>query len=124
MRYTPSPHEGTNDEAKHPGTIDLFVESGDQTVLDYADNLTVAPWGHLFVCEDRYSDVLINHLRIVTPQGKVATFARNVNPQNSEWAGVCFSPDGSTLFANLQANGMTVAITGPWNSFKDTAVTA
>ncbi len=124
MRYTPSAHEGTSDEAKHPGIIDLFVESGDQTVLDYADNLTVAPWGHLFVCEDRYSDVLINHLRIVTPQGKVATFARNVNPQNSEWAGVCFSPDGSTLFANLQANGMTVAITGPWNGFKDTAVQA
>lgn len=124
MRYTPSLHEGTAEEANQPGTIDLFVESGDQAVLDYADNLTVSPWGHLFVCEDRYSDVLVNHLRIVTPQGKVATFARNISPQNSEWAGVCFSPDGSTLFANLQANGVTVAITGPWNAFSNKAVVA
>lgn len=122
MRYVPSPFEGTSDEAKQPGILELFIESSDQTVLDYADNLTVSPWGHLFVCEDRYSDVLLNHLRIVTPQGKVATFARNVNPQNSEWAGVCFSPDGSTMFANLQANGITVAITGPWSRFSDRAV--
>ena len=43
----------------------------------------------------------------------------------SELAGVCFSPDGETLFVNLfgdatgtaeehAGNGMTCAITGPW----------
>jgi secreted PhoX family phosphatase len=31
-----------------------------------------------------------------------------------ELAGVCFAPDGSTLFFNLQREGVTVAITGPW----------
>jgi len=31
-----------------------------------------------------------------------------------EWAGVCFSPDGEWLFANMQNPGLTVAITGPW----------
>jgi secreted PhoX family phosphatase len=117
MRYVPSPHEGTDREKDQPGRIELFVESGDLRVIDYADNLTVAPWGHLYVCEDRYSEVLNNHLRIVTPEGKIATFARNVDPQFSEWAGVTFSPDGSTLFANLQTNGVTVAITGPWQRF-------
>ena len=32
----------------------------------------------------------------------------------SELAGVTFSPDGSTLFVNIQVLGKTVAITGPW----------
>lgn len=124
MRYVPSPYEGTADEAKAPGRIELFVESSDMRVLDYADNLTVAPWGHLYVCEDRYSDVLINHLRVVTPQGHLATFAANADPQHSEWAGVTFSPDGSILFANIQTNGLTVAITGPWANFSDRPVEA
>ena len=34
---------------------------------------------------------------------------------DSELAGACFSPDGTTLFVNIQRPGMTVAITGPWN---------
>lgn len=122
MRYIPSPYEGTDREKDQPGQIELFVESGDLRVLDYADNLTVSPWGHLYVCEDRYSDVLNNHLRIVTPDGKVGTFARNIDAQHSEWAGVTFSPDGSTLFANIQTNGVTVAITGPWRKFSNRTV--
>jgi len=32
-----------------------------------------------------------------------------------EWAGVCFSPDGQWLFANIQTPGITFAITGPWD---------
>ncbi|ESQ89697.1 phosphatase [Asticcacaulis sp. AC460] len=121
MRYVPSPYEGTADEKNQPGRLELFIESSDLRVMDYADNLTTAPWGHLYVCEDRYSDVLVNHLRIVTPQGRVATFAANASG-GSEWAGVTFSPDGSTLFANLQDQGWTVAITGPWGAFSDLPV--
>ena len=33
----------------------------------------------------------------------------------SELAGVCFSPDESTLFVNIQYPGTTLAITGPWD---------
>jgi secreted PhoX family phosphatase len=124
MRYIPSRFEGTADEATEPGQIELFVESRDLRVIDYADNVVVSPRGELFVCEDRYSDVLVNHLKIVTPAGKVATFAANVDKGHSEWAGVCFSPDGSTLFANIQTNGLTVAITGPWERFSDKPVNA
>jgi secreted PhoX family phosphatase len=36
--------------------------------------------------------------------------------RNTEWCGSCFSPDGRVLFANLQAPGLTVAITGPWTN--------
>ncbi|HVZ30255.1 MAG TPA: alkaline phosphatase PhoX [Asticcacaulis sp.] len=124
MRYIPSRFEGTADEATEPGHIELFVESKDLRVIDYADNVVVSPRGELFVCEDRYSDVLVNHLKIVTPAGKVATFAANVDKGHSEWAGVCFSPDGSTLFANVQTNGLTVAITGPWERFSDKPILA
>ena len=34
--------------------------------------------------------------------------------RGSEWAGATFSPDGKTLFVNIQTPGVTFAITGPW----------
>ena len=39
--------------------------------------------------------------------------ARNLNG-NGEFAGACFSPDGSTFFVNMQVDGWTLAINGPW----------
>lgn len=118
MRYVPGPFEGTERETEVPGKVQLFAEPGNDLLFDYIDNVTVAPWGHIYACEDRYSDTLRNHIRILTREGRVATFARNRAEKNSEWAGACFSPDGSTLFANLQNNGWTVAITGPWERFR------
>ncbi|MDC7681874.1 DUF839 domain-containing protein [Asticcacaulis sp. BYS171W] len=118
MRYVPSLYEGTEKEAQARGRIQLFAEPNNDLVFDYVDNIVVSPRGQIFACEDRYSDTLKNHIRILTREGKVATFARNVDAKNSEWAGVCFSPDGSTMFVNLQANGWTVVITGPWDKFK------
>ncbi|MES2035611.1 MAG: alkaline phosphatase PhoX [Pseudomonadota bacterium] len=118
MRYVPSPREGQADEKDAPGRTQLFVESVDPGVLDYADNIAVAPWGHIIACEDRYSDVERNHLKGVTPQGKVYTIGRNTFRGNAELAGVCFSPDGSTLFVNIYQPGVTLAVTGPWASFK------
>jgi uncharacterized protein len=56
------------------------------------------------------------HLRGITPQGAMFDFARNVT-DTREFAGVCFSPDGETLFVNLQGNlrrSATYAIWGPW----------
>ncbi|MFY8208282.1 MAG: alkaline phosphatase PhoX [Caulobacter sp.] len=118
FRYVPSPAEGQVGEKDQPGKLQLFVESQNDRVLDYADNLTVAPWGHLIICEDRYSDTLRNHLRGVTPSGKVYTLGRNVFAGNSEFAGACFSPDGTTLFVNVQSPGITLAISGPWATVK------
>jgi uncharacterized protein len=38
------------------------------------------------------------------------------NRFNDEFAGASFSPDGHTLFVNIQASrGMTFAIWGPWH---------
>lgn len=97
--------------AGQPDRLHLFVESPDAEVMDYADNLAVAPWGHLIVCEDRTGNK-VNHLRGITPGGLVYTLARLNAP--TELAGACFSPDGRTLFVNAYAPGQTLAITGPW----------
>lgn len=118
LRYVPSPDEGQPGETDAPGYIQLFAEPVDGRALDYPDNLTVAPWGHILACEDRYSKDLKNHLRGITAQGQAYTIGRNVHPDNAELAGVCFSPDGSTLFVNIYWPGITLAITGPWAAFR------
>jgi secreted PhoX family phosphatase len=114
-RYIPSAHEGTTAEADSPGMLELFVEPNDGKVIENADNITVAPWGDLFVAEDAATEEVdpSNRLLRVRPDGSVSTFARNVR-SDSELAGVCFSPDGETMFVNIQLDGLTLAIQGPW----------
>ena len=112
MRYRPSRREGQSDERDRPGRLQLFVESTDGTQLNFGDNLTVAPNGHLLVCEDQYTDGAVNHIRGVTPDGGLYPFARIRTA--TEPAGACFSPDGRTLFVNLYAPTKTLAISGPW----------
>lgn len=118
FRYVPSADEGQTGEADRPGRLQLFVESQDKKVLDYADNITVSPLGHVLICEDRYSLTKPNHIKGITPQGKVYALARNTYRGNSEFAGACFTPDGQTLFVNIQNPGFTLAITGPWGALK------
>lgn len=89
-------------------TVELFVESPGYDVLDYPDNLTVAPFGDLIVCEDGKDE---QFLIGVTPEGKYYPLARNAL-NNSEFAGVCFSPDGKTMFVNIYVPGMTLAVWG------------
>jgi secreted PhoX family phosphatase len=110
FRYTPSEHEGRPLERKNRGTIELFLESEDKSQIDYCDNLTVAPWGDLILCEDGPGD---NFLLGVSRPGAVYPFARNAGSP-SEFAGATFAPDGSTLFVNIQGPGLTLAIRGPW----------
>lgn len=111
-RYHPSPAEGTAEEAARPGHVELFIEPNDESMLDMADNVTVAPWGDLIVCEDGSGE---QFLVGVTPEGELYKLARNA-AGDSEMAGACFSPDGSTLFFNIQHRGVTVAVTGPWHA--------
>jgi secreted PhoX family phosphatase len=92
-------------------TLELFAEPNDKDLCDNADNLTVAPWGDVILCEDGGGDQFIVG---ITPEGKYFKFAHNASG-NSEFAGATFSPDGSTLFVNIQHQGLTLAITGPWH---------
>jgi hypothetical protein len=91
--------------------------------LDNPDNLTVSPRGGLVLCEDGGG---VQFVRGLTPSGEIFDFAVN-QLNDAEFAGACFSPDGGTLFVNIQgdttgsatdpgvrAGGMTLAIWGPW----------
>ena len=73
----------------------------------------MAPWGDLILCEDAMRVKGQCGLIGLRADGSQYAIANN-NYSDSELAGVCFSPDGKTLFLNIQFPGMTVAITGPW----------
>lgn len=88
------------------GTLELFVQPDNARLLDYPDNLAIAPWGDLLVCEDGGGE---QYVVGITPAGALYPFARNALNQ-SEFAGICSSPDGQTLFLNLYRPGMTFAI--------------
>ena len=111
MRYQPKTAKASIEH--QGGRIQLFLESVDANQYNFGDNLTVTPQGHLLVCEDQYTEVVENHLRGVTPQGEVYSFAKL--KIQTELAGACFSPCGSTLFVNVYSPSKTLAITGPWN---------
>jgi secreted PhoX family phosphatase len=110
--YTLSPFEGEARELDTPGILELIAESDEQSLLRNADNLTMAPWGDLIVCEDTAEHCGLIGVRSDGGQYLIADNAYS----ESELAGVCFSPDGRVLFVNIQYPGMTVAITGPWQS--------
>jgi secreted PhoX family phosphatase len=109
-RYTPSASEGTDDERRAPGSLELFIEPNDGSLVENCDNVTVAPWGDLILCEDGPG---AQYLVGVTPEGGIYKVARNAM-SGSELAGATFAHDGSTLFVNIQGDGVTLAITGPW----------
>jgi secreted PhoX family phosphatase len=91
-------------------TLEVVAEASDADVLDMPDNLCVSPHGQLYVAEDGPDG---NFLRRVSLDGRVLPFARNAVSQ-SEFAGPCFSPDGRTLFVNIQHDHLTLAIRGPF----------
>lgn len=90
--------------------LSVVAHSEDAAMLDMPDNITVAPSGELFVAED---GLLGNYLRRVTRDGVVHDFARNAMSA-SELSGPCFTPDGRTMFVNIQHDGLTLAIQGPF----------
>ncbi len=106
FRYIP---EGTPGEKNQPGKLELFAESPDKEILKACDNLTVAPWGDVVLCEDSPTPFVVG----ITPEGEYYKLAENVGFK-SEFAGGVFSPSGETYFVNIQGAGLTVAITGPW----------
>ncbi|CAN5314241.1 DUF839 domain-containing protein [soil metagenome] len=109
---------GAND-----GRLTLIFESPNQKLLHMPDNICLMPKSKLlFVCEDSDygGEQSVNHVRILTPEGRIAEFAQNISKEfpRSEFAGSTFSPDGKTLFVNLQRLGVTLAIWGDWSKFR------
>lgn len=111
--------------------LHLFSEATDTRRINYADNLYVAPNGHLVICEDPYlggeGNYLLRgldtklgfdpapcYLRGITPEGDLYDLA--CVRSGSEFAGACFSPGGDIMFVNIYSPGMTLAIRGPWDA--------
>jgi secreted PhoX family phosphatase len=109
-RYFPSPHEGTTREAEAPAVLELFLESESTDLIEMCDNLTVAPWGDLVLCEDGSGEQFV---RGVTRDGRVYNLARNA-ASRAEFCGACFALHHPVLFLNIQSPGLTLAVTGPW----------
>jgi uncharacterized protein len=95
-------------------TLQLIYESPDRDTLDFPDNVTTSPRGTIVLCEDNTD---FNYLRGLSRGGRLFDIARNAmaGRTGDEFAGSTFSPDGHTLFVNIQASrGLTFAIWGPW----------
>lgn len=109
FRYRPASGERAEKALKEGGKLELFAEPNDETILRHCDNLSVAPWGDVVLSEDDDSPRVVG----ITPAGEIYHLAHNVGYE-SELAGAVFSPSGKTLFVNIQHEGLTLAITGPW----------
>jgi uncharacterized protein len=99
--------------------LTCVFQSPGPDVLDLPDNITHSARGTIVICEDNVND---NYIRGLTGGGNLFDIALNRlvsstgTPRfNDEFAGATFSPDGGTLFVNIQASrGITFAIWGPW----------
>jgi uncharacterized protein len=94
-----------------PGTLRLVVRFEQSDDFEGPDNITVSPHGYAVICTD--GDDANQFLAGITPQGQTFPLAHN-RMSDEEFAGATFSPDGGTLFVNVQVPGTTFAIWGPW----------
>lgn len=92
--------------------LELIFESPSKEIMNMPDNIVIAPWGDIIICEDgRGRDSLVG----VKPNGKVYTLATNIL-NNQEFAGITFDPSGQILFVNIYNPTLTLAISGPWEN--------
>jgi len=103
-------------------TLTCEYQSPGTANLELPDNITARnDRGTIVICEDGPGD---NYIRGLTRDAQLFDIALNRlrfnNSPNAprfaeEFAGATFSPDGGTLFVNIQASrALTFAIWGPW----------
>jgi secreted PhoX family phosphatase len=95
-------------------TLTLVFESPGPDILDFPDNIIISPRRKsVILCEDSSGG---NMLRALTTKGLIFDFARNNLAEGvDEFAGATFGPGGQVLYTNMQSNGITYAIWGPWS---------
>jgi secreted PhoX family phosphatase len=92
---------------------------GDDPPLRGVDNVTVSPFGDIFVAEDGGNMELVAMSEIAA-QLEVTPFLRIVGQDGSEIAGPAFHPDGTRLYLSSQrgapgrGRGLTYEVTGPF----------
>ncbi len=119
-------------------TLTLLFESPGVDVLDRPSSMCVSPRGGIVVAQNGKAGQFLRGLSADGTQ--VFDFARNIR-NSFEFAGVCFTPDGSTMFANIHGRSTcrtvqpdnsntlrivvdperhqracTIAIWGPWRT--------
>jgi secreted PhoX family phosphatase len=96
------------------GILTLIFESPSPELLDSPDNITVSPRGGVVLCEDGDDE---QYLRGLDHAGRIFDFGLNLisGDEDKEFAGATYSPDGATLFVNIQTPGVSFAIRGPWD---------
>lgn len=95
----------------HSETMELIVCFAPGSPYDGPDNITAGPHGFAIACTDGEDD---QYLVGIDEQGTAFPFAYN-SGTGDEFAGATFSPDGETLFANIQGEpAFTLAVWGPW----------
>lgn len=97
--------------------IELIYEAQDNHLLHNPDQITFNQWGDLIICEDPIGNTSSRILGL-TNDGRLYVIANSIE---SEWSGVCFSPDYKHLFANLQKRGVTYAFSGDWAALRASA---
>ncbi|MEM0926359.1 MAG: alkaline phosphatase PhoX, partial [Planctomycetota bacterium] len=110
-------------------SLKMLFESPGKETLNMPDNLCVNPHGGLVLCEDGDygDDDFPQRIHLLSQEGRLIPLAVNDiqlsgekgfrgDFRGREWAGATFSPDGEWLFVNIQTPGLTLAITGPWES--------
>jgi secreted PhoX family phosphatase len=99
------PHQPTAEDGAPARFTDL--------TFDGPDNVTVTPWGSLVLAEDGAG---ASHVLSAIPGGPTYAIARN-QLNDSEFCGPTFTADGKVLFVNMQDPGLTLAITGPRETY-------
>ena len=92
-------------------TLTLVLHIAPGGTFDGPDNAILSPYGGMFLCEDGDGT---NYVVGADEDGNLYPFARNV-ADDGEFAGATFSPNGRTMYVNVQSIG-TYAINGPWAS--------
>jgi secreted PhoX family phosphatase len=109
----------------HRQRLTCRYQSPGTATLELPDNITASDRGTLVLCEDGPVD---NYIRGLGHRSTLFDIALNRLTRNNpaadgtfaprfgeEFAGAAFSPDGRTLFVNIQASqGITFAIWGSW----------
>jgi secreted PhoX family phosphatase len=92
--------------------IELVVLFAKGSPYDGPDNICASPHGFALACTDGEDS---QWLVAINDDGDVFPFAHNP-AGDDEFAGATFSPDGQTLFVNIQSlPARTFAISGPWH---------
>jgi secreted PhoX family phosphatase len=100
-RLTPSPQGDI---------LELWAESRRKEDMEAPDNITFSGSGDLYLCEDGAGN---DRLVGITPAGHYFGLA-SVRVSEAETAGVTFGPDGRSLYFNIQGEGLTLVVTGPF----------